>query len=309
MERFLKTVLVLPAVLGGGLAIGQAGFAQVGQLAAASNSSVLNSSGSVLSGSNSSVRSGSSAGNLADVPPLPPGKSTILGGQIRNIDQVRDQFVLHVYGEKPLKVLYDERTKIFRDGNRIPLLELSPAEHASVQTTLDGSKVFAISVHILSQTPKGAFEGRIESYEPGSGMLTLVGAGSQGLFRVRISQDTAVSREGQTAFTAKSRGQFDLVPGALVSLTFQSDSKGQGTAQQITILATPGASFVFVGTVTALNVAGGYLVVLDLGDERSYQIHFSSQDPVVEKLHQGDRVRIGADYNGTRYEATEIGKL
>jgi hypothetical protein len=293
----------LLAVVLGGLAIGQAGFAQAGQLAA-SNSSVP-----VSSVANSSVRSASPAGNLADIPPLPPGRSTILGGQIRNIDQVRDQFVLHVYGEKPLKVLYDERTQIFRDGNRIPLLELAPAEHASVQTTLDGSKVFAISVHILSQTPKGDFEGRIVSYEPGNGMLTLLGAGSQGQFHVRVSQDTAVSREGQPAFTAANRGQFDLVGGALVSLNFQSDSKGQGTAQQITILATPGASFVFEGTVTALNVAGGYLVVLDPRDERSYQIHFSPRDPVVEKLHQGDRVKIGADYDGTRYEATEIGKL
>jgi hypothetical protein len=302
MQRIL-TVMML-----GGLAAGQAGIGQAGQLAV-SNSTVSNSTVSVSSGSNSSVRSGSTAGNLADVPPLPRGKSTILGGQIRNIDQVRDQFVLHVYGEKPLKVLYDGRTQIFRDGNRIPLLELAPAEHASVQTTLDGSKVFAISVHILSQTPKGDFEGRIESYEPGSGMLTVVGAGSQGLFHVRVSQDTAVSRDGQPAFTAASRGQFDLVRGALVSLNFQSDSKGQGTARQITILATPGASFVFDGTVTALNVAGGFLVVLDPREERSYQIHFSPRDPVVEKIHQGDRVRIGADYDGTRYEATEIGKL
>jgi hypothetical protein len=246
---------------------------------------------------------------VLDVPPLPLGKSTILGGQIRNIDQVRDQFVLRVYGEKPLKVLYDERTQIYRDGNRIPLLQLAPADHASVQTTLDGAKVFAISVHILSETPKGGFEGRIDSYEPGSGILTLVSSGSQGLFHVRVTQDTTVKRDGQAAFTAGSRGQFDLVRGALVSLNFQSDAKGQGTAQEITILATPGASFVFVGTVTALNVAGGYLVVLDPSDERSYQIHFSPRDPVVEKLHQGDRVRIGADYNGMRYEATEIGKV
>jgi hypothetical protein len=254
----------------------------------------------------SAVKSENRPASLADVPPLPRGKSTIMGGQIRDVDQVRDQFVLHVYGEKPMKILYDGRTQLFRDGNKISLLDLKPSEHASVQTTLDGSKIFALSVHILTERPKGDFEGRILSYDPTSGMLTVNGSGSQGQFRVRVTKDTAVTREGQASFTAENRGQFDLVRGALVSLNFQSDSKGQGTAQQITILATPGASFVFTGTVTALNVAGGYLTVVDPRDERSSQIHFNPQDPVVLKLHEGDRVRIAADYDGTRYVATQI---
>ena len=285
MERVLTAVLV------GSLAWGQAVVAQA-----------------PLGTSNSSVKSGGSAGSLADVPPLPRGKSTILGGKIGDIDQVRDQFVLHVYGEKPMKILFDGRTQVYRDGNRIPLHELSPAEHASIQTTLDGSKIFAISVHILSQTPKGDFQGRILSYDPGNGLLTLVGAGSHEQFRVRVTKDTAVTREGQSIFTAENRGQFDLVRGALVSLDFQSDSKGQGVAQQITILATPGAEFVFTGAITSLNVAGGYMVVVDPRDERSYQIHFNPSDPVVLRLHAGDHVRVAAAYDGTRYAATRIEK-
>jgi hypothetical protein len=280
MERVFAAVVV------GSLALGQAVVAQAPLAASAS------------------VKS-ENAGNLADVPPLPRGKSTILGGQIRDIDQVRDQFVLRVYGEKPIKILYDGRTQVFLDGNRIPLHEFSPAQHASVQTTLDGSKIFALSVHILSQTPKGDFQGRILNYDAGSGTLTLVASGSQEQFRVQVTKDTAVAREGQSTFTAENRGQSDLVSGALVSLNFQSD-KGQGTAQQITILATPGASFVFTGTVSSLNVAGGYMVVVDPRDQRSYQIHFNPQDPVVLRLHAEDHVRVAADYDGTRYVATRI---
>jgi hypothetical protein len=290
MERIL-TVAMFGAVALGSLVWGQETVAQSGPL------------GSTASAVKSENRA---TGNLADVPPLPRGKSTIMGGQIRDIDQVRDQFVLHVYGEKPMKILYDGRTQLFKDGNKISLLELSPAEHASVQTTLDGSKIFALSVHILTASPKGAYEGRILSYDATSGMMVLSGAGTQGLFRVRVTRDTAVKREGQSSFTAENRGQFDLVQGALVTLNFQSDSKGQGTAQEITILATPGASFVFTGTVAALNVAGGYLTVVDPRDQRSYQIYFNPQDPVVLKLHEGDRVRIAADYDGTRYAATHF---
>jgi hypothetical protein len=63
---------------------------------------------------------------------------------------------------------------------------------------------------------------------------------------------------------------------------------------------------VFSGVVTALNVAGGYMVVVDPRDKRSYQIRFNPQDPVVLRLHNGDHVRITADYDGTRYAATRI---
>ena len=258
-----------------------------------------------LAPSASSVKSQNSA-NLADVPPLPRGKSTIMGGQIREIDPVRDRFVLRVYGEKPMKILYDERTQVFRDGNRIPLHDLKPAEHASVQTTLDGDKIFAVSVHILSSLPQGDFEGRILEYEPGSGQLVVLSQGSQQQFRLRVTKETTVKREGQPEFTVGDRGQADLTPGALVSLSFEADNRGQGTAQAITILATPGASFVFTGTVTALNVSSGYFVVTDPRDQRSHQIRCNPQDPVVLRLHVGDHVRVAANYDGSRYAATRI---
>ena len=74
-----------------------------------------------------SIKSEAGAGKLTDLPPLPDGKSTILGGQIRDVDPVRDRLVLHVYGMKPLGVLYDERTQVFRDGKEIPLRELGRA--------------------------------------------------------------------------------------------------------------------------------------------------------------------------------------
>jgi hypothetical protein len=256
----------------------------------------------------SSVKSESAAANLPDVPPLPRGKSTILGGKIIDIDHVRDQFVLRAYGEKPMKILFDERTQVFRDGNKIPLRDLGPADHASVQTTLDDAKIFALSVHILSANPTGDLEGRIQGFDATSGVLTLIGQGSRGLFTVRVTSDTKVSREGQTAFTAGSQGQNDLKEGALVSLDFQPDNRGQGIAQQITILATPGSTFVFTGTISSMSIASGYIMLIDPRDQRNHQIYFNPRDPKVEALHPGDTVRIVANYDGTRYAATQIAK-
>jgi hypothetical protein len=272
----------------GGLALAQASSAQVDPLAA-----------------KSAVPATSSVAG-SDVPSMPKGKSTIFGGQIRNVDQVRDQIVLSVYGEKPMKILYDERTQVFRDGTRIPLRDLAPTDHVSVQTTLDGAKIFAVSIHILSNMPQGDFQGRIQDYDPQTGMLTLNGSGSGSAFRLEVTKDTTVTRQGQQSFTAQNRGQFDLVRGALIAVTFQSGGKGQGIAKDITVLATPGASFVFSGNITSLNLAAGWFVVTDPRDDRTYQIYFDVHDSNATKFKAGDHVRISADYDGTRYVATNL---
>src|SRR5579864_1132713 len=68
--------------------------------------------------------------DFSALPAMPSGKSTVLGGQIRNVDPVLDQFVLHIAGQRPMRILFDERTQVFRNGARIPLRELRPEEHA-----------------------------------------------------------------------------------------------------------------------------------------------------------------------------------
>src|ERR1700679_1762124 len=67
------------------------------------------------------------------LPPLPKGKTTILGGEIRNFDPVRDQFSLRIYGERPMRIWFDERTQVYRDGEKIPVRDLGPEDHASVE--------------------------------------------------------------------------------------------------------------------------------------------------------------------------------
>ena len=40
------------------------------------------------------------SGDLHALPPEPVGRSTIFGGAIRNLDPVRDQFSLQIYGQR-----------------------------------------------------------------------------------------------------------------------------------------------------------------------------------------------------------------
>ena len=248
-----------------------------------------------------------SAKDIAAIPPLPRGTSTILGGAIRDVDPVLDRFTLRIVGEKPMKILYDERTQIFLDGKRIPLKQLRSAEHASVQTTLDGTSVFAISVHILSKLQQGDYRGQVVSYDAATGNLELVGGAGGDPIRVRVSSDTKFNRKGQDAFTSAPSSAADLQRGALISLQFEPDGKGRGTATEITLLAVPGSKFVFSGNLIALDLRAGNLILLDPKNDENYQIDFNpGAIPSIQNIHSGQQVRITAEYDGTRYLAQDV---
>jgi len=245
--------------------------------------------------------------NSARLPPAPGGKSTIMGGEIRNVDAVRDQFSLRVFGEKPMKVLFDERTQVYRDGLKIPLRNLGPEQHASVQTVLDGTDVFALSIHILSQTPQGECQGQVSSFNPATGELAVSSSLSPEPVRLIVPANTLIARQGQNTFTAEASGLKDLDVGTLVTVRFSPTQKGPPVASQISILAVPGSQFLLSGEVSFLDFNTGQLDLVDPRDEKSYQVFFdSTRIPSSRNIHPGDHVRISATYQAARYVANDI---
>jgi hypothetical protein len=260
-----------------------------------------------VSGPQPDLKSATTTGDFDELPLAPQGKSTILGGQIRNVDPVLDQFTLAVVGQRPLKILFDARTQLFRNGTTIPLRELRSEEHASVQTVLDGGNVYALSIHVLSQVPEGEAQGHVQSYDPATLTLTLTGNLSHEPIRLTLRDNTPVVREGQAAFTAGGEGKSDLVNGSLVVVRFEANGKGQAVANHVTVLARPGSSFVFSGTLSSLDMHAGLLVLVDPRDGKEYQISFAPAGIAgSESLHAGDHVRIIAGFDDGRYTATEI---
>jgi hypothetical protein len=246
----------------------------------------------------------------ADVPALPAlprGKSTVLGGAIQKVDPVRDQIILGVYGEKPVKIFFDERTQLYRDGSRIPLHELSLSDHASVQTMLDGTDVFAVSIHILSQSPQGEYQGRVLSYNPGTGELTIEAGAAGEAFKLLVTQETSITRQGQQGFSSAQSGVSDLERGSLVSVKFESNKQGHGLAKQVAILAVPGSEFIFSGNISSLDMHSAFMVLVDPRDDKTYQIFFNpARLPPTQDLHVGEHLRVVVDYDGTRYMASDI---
>ena len=257
------------------------------------------------------IESDLSAANTHDdvsaIPPLPRGKSTILGGAIHDVDPVLDRFTLRIVGEKPIRILFDERTQVFVDGKKIPLRDLRPANHASVQTTLDGTSVFALSVHILSQLHSGAYTGEVLSFSPSTGDLELAGGHGGEPIRFKVTSDATFARKGQAGFTASQSGPTDLQKGTLVSIEFEPDGKGRGTITKLTVLATPGSNFVFSGNLIGLDMHNGTLVLLDPTNNQSYQIDFNSTSLAsMPNVRPGQRVRVAAEYDGNHYLAHNV---
>jgi hypothetical protein len=247
------------------------------------------------------------------LPSVPSGRSTVIGGSIRGVDGVRDQFTLNVFGGRTLKIFFDSRTQVFRNGLRSPLRDLHPGDHVSVETVLDGTTVFARSIHLLSVLPEGECQGQVLSYDAGSRELTVRDVLSRQPFKLRVPDGTAIVGQGQAASSAPPAASpadssfSGLATGTLISVKFQSDNKGHGVASQIVILAAPGTAFVFVGNVAFLDLHLGQLVLVDPRDEKRYEVFFdSTRFPVSRELHEGADVTVTADFDGARYVASAI---
>lgn len=246
---------------------------------------------------------------------LPPGRSTVIGGVIHDVDPVRDQLTLKIFGGHSMKILFDARTQVYRDGVKTTLSGLRPAEHASIETMLDGTTIFARSIHMLSQAPEGECQGQVIAYNPDTRELTLSETLSREPIKLQVPAaaniipmaQAASSDGGGKAAAPGSAGSSDLVKGSLISAKFESGNNGEGVATEIAILATPGSSFVFSGNVTYLDMHTQRLAIVDPRDGRSYSLAFdASHLPGSHDLHEGAHVTVTANFDGSRYVATAI---
>jgi hypothetical protein len=241
------------------------------------------------------------------MPAAPNGKSTVLGGEVQNVDPVRDEFRLKVIGQRPITIQFDERTQVYLDGRRIPLRDLRSDSHGSVQTVLDGTNVFALSVHLLSRSQEGEYQGRVLNYNPDTRELTVSAALSREPITLLVPMNTPVVREGWAELSSTPPGPSDLVKGTLIALTFESVSMGRAIAKRIAILATPGSKSMFSGILSSLDMHSGLMMLLDPQDGKEYQVFFdSTRFPKSQTLREGDDVRVTAIFDGSRYVASAI---
>jgi len=243
----------------------------------------------------------SSAGSASDLPPLPPGRATLLGGTIRMVDHLRDRLALQAFGGGRIMVTFDERTRIYRDGSAAASDDLKNGDRVYADTVLDGTQVFARRICVTTGGPIGQSNGQIVNFDPAKGELTMRDTISTVPWKMRLASDAVILREDRPATPAELR------PGTLVTVAFLPAKDGQVVVRQISILASPGGTFVFAGRVEYLDLRRGLLVLMDPRGNKSYDLCFDSADRALTlDIREGADVTVSARFDGKLYTAHSI---
>jgi hypothetical protein len=295
---------LLPITLAAGLILLSAAYGQVPAQSVVS-SSVVSSSPAIALANETAGSSGNSeialdpASLLPDLPALPPAKATLVGGTVERLDRVQDRVTLQVFGGGKMKIVFDPRTRIYRDGILASAADLRKGDRIYVDTVLDGSTVFARNIHLKSAAPMGESRGVIVSYRRGE--LTMRDQLSPHSVKVRLSPSTRIIKGD------KNSSASDLVPGTLIAVKFGAQQDGRDLAQEVAVLAVPGSSFTFAGEVINLDLRTGLLVLNSSTDRKTYEIYLEpAAGSVDDNLRQGAQVSVVARFEGDRYVARSV---
>jgi hypothetical protein len=237
---------------------------------------------------------------LPDLPALPPARATLIGGTIQKVDRIRDQLTVQVFGGGKMKVAFDPRTHIYQGSALASAPDLRPGDRVYVDTILDGNTIFARNIRLSKVASGGRSQGVVMSYRADRNELVLRDLLSPDPVKLRFTANTRIVQDGRAAFASQ------LVPGTLVEVSFAPQNSDRD-AQQVSILAVPGADFTFAGQVTLLDLRIGLLVLTSANDHKSYEIYV---DPSVisidERLHPGADITTVASFDGSRYVARTL---
>jgi len=238
---------------------------------------------------------------LPNPPDMPKGKATLIGGTISNMDRVRDQITVRPFGGREMKILFDGRTQISRDGNKASSVDIKPGEKVYIDTVLDGTTIFAKNIRVVSKGASGQSRGQIVAFDRARSEMTLNDGLNTEAISVRIMPGTKVISEGRETSTNALR------PGTLVAIEFSPTGDGAVSAQKISILAQPGTVFTFIGKVMFLDMHKGILSIVDPRDKKSYDVHFNPSSVRINgDLQLDSEVTVNASFDGTRYATSAI---
>jgi hypothetical protein len=238
---------------------------------------------------------------LLDVPPLPTGKVSLIGGTVKNLDRVRNRFVVQAFGGQQVRISFDERTHIYRDGVETTQLGLRKGDRVYVDTMLDGTRVFARNVRVQTGARAADSAGQVVSVNARKGSITL--------WDRLAAQPVTFQVDQKTSFTLDQRpASFkDLKPGAIVAVKFAPERPNRGLAREIAIFAAPGMQFTFVGKVTNLDLRLGTLSLENQTDGKTYDLSFSpARVDKMELLGVGSQVTVIATFEASGYRADTV---
>lgn len=238
---------------------------------------------------------------LPSLPSLHPAKSTLIGGTIERLDRVQDRLTVLVFGGGKMKIMFDPRTRIYRDGDPASASDLRRGDRVYIDTVLDGDSIFALNIRLKRSASAGESQGVVLSYRGDRGELTMRDMLSPHAFSVRLNPSTRIVKGGRPVSAS------EIVPGSLVNVKLGAQQGGHDWAREISVLAVPGASFTFAGQVTSLDLRIGLLVLTSTTDRKTYEIYFDSGVLAIDdNVHPGVDVTVLTRFEGNRYVARSL---
>ena len=271
------------------------------QTAATSGSSSFTAPATAPRGSDSiakahtSIPPNQASDGLFDLPPLKQSPASLIGGALESIDRVRDRLVLRPFGQGRITVAFDPRTQFLRGDRKVRAQDMRPGDRVYVETVLDGTTVFAKTVHLPAEVALGAVTGQVVSYDAARGNLSVRDELSSEPARFRVTSSTMITGAG-------------VGPGALVQLSFLP-GEAPPIAREIRVLIARGSAFTFSGQVTFLDLSAQELVLLSATDNNRYEIQLNPaalQGDSWSRLREGANVTIGARFDGRSYVAESV---
>ncbi len=239
---------------------------------------------------------------VMEPPPLPKGKPTLIGGTATHVDQVRYRLTVAPFGGgAKVKLFMDERSHIFRDGTETTVLAIHKGDRVYADTMLDGSRVFAKNVRVITDLGIAEVRGQVVATDAQKGTIRVQDQLSARPVSFRVSPATKYS-----SFKGNANSG-DLQPGALVDVQFSADRSNRDVAQEIVVLAKPGDDYVFSGVVTNLDMRSDTLALENSSDQTTYELHFNpAAMEDSRQLKVGSEVTAHAVFDGKEYRASNL---
>jgi hypothetical protein len=241
---------------------------------------------------------------ILEPPPLPKGRTTLIGGIAVSVDHVRNHITVQPFGRgQKVKVIVDERSHIYRNGTPTTILGVRKGDRVYVDTMFDASndKVLARNIRVVTETGLAEVRGQVIATNSSHDTITV---------RDLLSAKPVTFAIGSATSYSSSKGSVsagDVQPGALIDVQFAPRRGDQDMARAINIVAKPGDNYVFAGVVTNLDLRTDSLFLDNKSDDQNYELHFTPADVAdLQQLKVGSQVTARATFDGKQYKASNI---
>jgi len=241
---------------------------------------------------------------MLDMPPLPKGQVSLIGGTVARIDPIRDRMVVRAFGGRDITIDFDVRTAVLRGTIPASSRDLRTGTRVYADTILKDGRTFAKTVRIEGNASAGETRGQVISYDPSKQLLKVRDIISSQPFSLRLNATTEVRSNGQPVQPG------ELINGTLVHVVFRSGFEGANSAQKIDILARPGSTFTFSGRVVVVDLRDDHLTLAENARDTTFEVGLDSLSPDAKlRLKEGMEVVVQARFDGNKYEAQSVEPL